>query len=70
MKKPIMVRVLREFGRNWHFHKVGTVMEMDPGMRDLYLRRGFIEIVEPEVETAAITTHKRKRKRKTRAKVS
>ena len=69
MKKPIMVRVLKEFGRDWHIHSIGEVMEMDGGLRELYLRRGFIEIVESEVETAAITTHKRKRRRKTRTKV-
>ena len=69
MKKPVIVRVIKEFGRNWHMHKVGEVMEMDGGIRDLYLRRGFVEIVEPEVETTAMTTKKRRRRRQTRAKV-
>ena len=70
MKQPVRVRVIKEFGREMHMHHVGEVLEMDGGIRDLYLRRGFIEIVEPEVETAAITTKKRRRKRKTRARVS
>ncbi len=68
MTKPVKVRVIREFGRNWHMHRVGEVLEMDGGIRDLHLRRGNVELVEAEVETAAITTKKRPRRRKTRAK--
>jgi len=70
MTKPVKVRVIKEFGRNWHIHRVGEVLEMDGGIRDIHLRHGNVELVEPEVETAAVTTHKRKRKRQTRARVS
>ena len=69
MKKPIMVRVLREFGRDWNLHRIGEILEMDGGIRDIHLRRGNVELVEVEVETAAFTTHKRKRRRKTRTSV-
>ncbi len=68
MSKAVMVRVVREFGREWNMHRVGEVMEMDGGIREIYLRRGFVEIVEPVVETAALTTKKRRRRRQTRAK--
>lgn len=70
MTKPVKVRVIKAFGRDWNMHDVGEVLEMDGGIRDIYLRRGWVELVEVEVETAAITTgtRKRKRKRKTRIK--
>lgn len=70
MSKPVKVRVIREFGREWNMHRIGEVLEMDGGIRDIYLRRGWVELVEAEVETAAIATgtRKRRRKRKTRAR--
>ena len=69
MSKPVMVRVLKEFGRDWNFFRVGQVVELEPGYRRMMLDRGNVELVEAKVETAALTTKKRKRKRKTRAKV-
>lgn len=70
MSKPVKVRVIREFGNNWNMHKIGEVLEMDGGIRDIRLRRGDVELVEVEVETAAIATgtRRRKRRRKTRTR--
>ncbi len=68
MTKPVRVRVIKAFGRDWHMHRVGEILVMDGGIRDIHLRRGNVELVEDEIETAAFTTKKRRRRRKTRAK--
>ena len=75
MSKPmagmVRVRVIKEFGRNWHMHRVGTILVPNDGTAKLWAQRGWVELVEDEVETAAVApARKGKRRRKTRAKAT
>ena len=66
----VRVRVLKEFGRNWHTWRVGDEFEPDPVYRDILLRKGYVEVIEDvKIETASMTTKKRRRKRKARSRV-
>lgn len=54
-RKEIKVRVIRPLGQ-LACHRVGDILTPGGGVRDIWLRRGWVEIVDDEttVETAVV----------------